>query len=246
MARIRSIKPEFWSAGQVLECSRNARLAFVGLWNFCDDKGRHKADCRELKAQVFPGDDDVTAALVHEWIEELVTSKLLVEYQVDGALFWQVTGWHHQRIDKPQKPKYPGPEEGIPRTFQECSQNTPAGSEGSEGSDRKGSEKRKPSSRAKEKTQSARATRLPADWIPPEEYLSWAQENGNGLDLAYEVAEFRDFWSARAGRDSTKLDWFATWRNHIRRQTKRHRPGVAENGRRLTPAERGLLAMKDK
>ena len=106
-------------------------------------------------------------------------------------------------------------------------------------------EKRNPPLGDKEKTRSTRGTRLPADWIPPEEYLSWARENGNGLDLAYEVAEFRDFWSARAGRDSTKLDWFATWRNHIRRQAKHHRPRTHENGRRLTPAERGLLAMKE-
>ena len=41
MARIRSIKPEFWTAEQVMECSPMARLLFIGMWNFCDDGGNH-------------------------------------------------------------------------------------------------------------------------------------------------------------------------------------------------------------
>lgn len=31
MARIRSIKPEFWVSEQIGECSTNARLTFIGL-----------------------------------------------------------------------------------------------------------------------------------------------------------------------------------------------------------------------
>jgi len=34
MARIRTIKPEFWTAEQVMELSRDARLLFIGMWNF--------------------------------------------------------------------------------------------------------------------------------------------------------------------------------------------------------------------
>jgi len=43
MARIRTIKPEFWVSEQVGECSPNARLLFIGMWNFCDDRGVHPA-----------------------------------------------------------------------------------------------------------------------------------------------------------------------------------------------------------
>ncbi|WP_338024808.1 hypothetical protein [Bartonella vinsonii] len=31
-----------------------------------------------------------------------------------------------------------------------------------------------------------------------------------------EMAKFRDYWKARAGKDATKIDWQATWRNWIR------------------------------
>ena len=93
------------------------------------------------------------------------------------------------------------------------------------------------------KERSTRGTRLPSDWAPPPEYLQWARENGNGLDLDFEVAEFRDFWSSRAGRDSTKIDWFATWRNHIRKRAKGHRSGPQTS---QTPAQRFLEITKAK
>lgn len=57
MARIRTIKPEFWTSEQVMNCSRDARLLFIGLWNFCDDYGRHPANSKQLKALIFPDDN---------------------------------------------------------------------------------------------------------------------------------------------------------------------------------------------
>jgi hypothetical protein len=39
MARIRTIKPEFWTDEKVVECSFEARLMFIGMFNFADDKG---------------------------------------------------------------------------------------------------------------------------------------------------------------------------------------------------------------
>ena len=59
MARIRTIKPEFWTSDQVVECSFAARLLFIGMWNFCDDYGVHPASLRKLKMEIFPGDDEM-------------------------------------------------------------------------------------------------------------------------------------------------------------------------------------------
>jgi hypothetical protein len=39
MARIRTIKPEFWTDEKIVECSFEARLMFIGMFNFADDKG---------------------------------------------------------------------------------------------------------------------------------------------------------------------------------------------------------------
>ncbi|STV36571.1 primosomal protein I [Klebsiella pneumoniae] len=39
MARIRTVKPEFWTDEKVVECSIPARLLFIGLFNFANDNG---------------------------------------------------------------------------------------------------------------------------------------------------------------------------------------------------------------
>lgn len=108
MARIRTIKPEFWTSEQVMACSTTARLLFVGLWNFCDDAGRMPVSFKTIKALVFPA-DDFTADDIARMFDELSSNGLLFTYSVDGKNFFQVTGWHHQRIDRPQKPKCPPP-----------------------------------------------------------------------------------------------------------------------------------------
>lgn len=120
MARIRSIKPEFWTSEQVMECSPNARLMFIGLWNFCDDAGRHPASPKQIKALIFPA-DDFSADDVRRMLDELSSHGLLSLYAIGEKEYFQITGWHHQKIDKPQQPKYPGPnDDGSPngrRTF---------------------------------------------------------------------------------------------------------------------------------
>lgn len=121
MARIRSIKPEFWTSEQIAECSPNARLLFIGIWSFSDDSGIHPASVKRLKMEIFPS-DDLTIAQVSDLVAELVGARLLTEYSVSGETFWQVTGWKHQRIDQPTF-KYPSPDGQIPtnrrRTFGE-------------------------------------------------------------------------------------------------------------------------------
>ncbi len=110
MARIRTIKPEFWTAEQLASCSRDARLLFIGLWNFCDDGGVHPASAKRVKMEVFPG-DDAEIALIEYWIKELIFNGLLEEYAVDGKKYWHVISWSsHQKIDKPNY-RHPKPED---------------------------------------------------------------------------------------------------------------------------------------
>lgn len=110
MARIRTIKPEFWTSEQVTECSVSARLLFIGIWNFCDDAGRMNASPKQIKALVLPA-DDFDSESIRRMIDELENNRLIIRYVVDGKEFLQVTGWHHQRIDRAQKSKIPPPPE---------------------------------------------------------------------------------------------------------------------------------------
>ena len=121
MARIRSIKPEFWASEQIGDCSSNARLLFIGIWNFADDRGVYPEKPKQLKAHVFPF-DDITGAQVSGWIGELLRVGLLRRIEDKGILYLVVTGWKtHQKIDRPQKKwVYPNPED-FPEQFDEGS-----------------------------------------------------------------------------------------------------------------------------
>ena len=51
MARIRTIKPQFWDDLKIGRLSRDARLLYIGLWNFADDLGVVIADPVWLKSK---------------------------------------------------------------------------------------------------------------------------------------------------------------------------------------------------
>jgi hypothetical protein len=112
MARIRSIKPEFWTSEQVMECSLNARLMFIGMWNFADDLGRLPLSAKTIKAMIFPS-DDISSETILGMIDELSVNGLLLTYRVEDRDYLQITGWQHQRIDKPQPGKCPSPVNGY-------------------------------------------------------------------------------------------------------------------------------------
>lgn len=113
MARIRTIKPEFWTAEQIMELSRDARLLFIGMWNFCDDAGVHPAAHKTLKAEVFPG-DDITGVDVKRMVDEIIAQGLLGEFEHEGRRWWYVTGWKHQLINRPTQSRYPKPPRYAP------------------------------------------------------------------------------------------------------------------------------------
>ena len=85
-----------------------------------------------------------------------------------------------------------------------------------------------------------RGTRLPTDWQPARSEANIAAEKGHTSEfLTGQFEQFRDYWTAKAGANGTKLDWDATWRNWIRRShefapAKPTRPRTAGS---LTEAE---------
>jgi len=63
-----------------------------------------------------------------------------------------------------------------------------------------------------------KGSRLSADWVLPSDWEEWAKQERPDLNLRSVGEQFRDYWSAKAGSGSTKLDWQATWRNWVRNQ----------------------------
>ena len=108
MARIRSVKPEFFTSETIASFSHAARLTFIGLWTHADDGGRAPDNPRLLKAAVWPLDDDVTVADVANHLAEFEAAGRICRYTVDGKRYLHIVSWgEHQ---KPKNPSTRHPE----------------------------------------------------------------------------------------------------------------------------------------
>jgi hypothetical protein len=63
-----------------------------------------------------------------------------------------------------------------------------------------------------------RGSRLANDWVLPNEWEYWANKERPDLNASQVADQFKDFWCSKPGKDGTKLDWAATWRNWVRNQ----------------------------
>ena len=72
-------------------------------------------------------------------------------------------------------------------------------------------------------TPKKRATRLPEDWKPDRSYWEAAELINKSITQDWFVTtahKFKDYWIAKSGKDATKADWLATWRNWVRREVE--------------------------
>jgi len=73
------------------------------------------------------------------------------------------------------------------------------------------------SMKAPPKQQSPKASRLSNDWSVPPDWRVWSVDAGlSTIESADQALRFKDYWMARPGKEGTKLDWEATWRNWCR------------------------------
>lgn len=107
MARIRTIKPEFWHDEKLAPCDALTRLVFLGLISAADDFGRVLDNERVLDAFMFPETSDSVR-------EPLANLSRMGRVQrgktASGQRIIQIVNWErHQKVDKPQ-PKMAFPE----------------------------------------------------------------------------------------------------------------------------------------
>jgi hypothetical protein len=109
MARIRSIKPEFWEDRRLAaQLTRDQRLFYVGLWNQADDEGRFLAHPRRLLGAIFPYEEDLPETFACETLSLLSSTGRLVLYVVEGEPYGQLTKFKdHQRINRPTPSRIP-------------------------------------------------------------------------------------------------------------------------------------------
>ena len=93
-----------------------------------------------------------------------------------------------------------------------------------------------------------RGSCLPKNWYLPREWGVWAMERfGFSEDeVRYQADKFRDHWISTT-RNSTKKNWFATWRNWMRKAHERGEKGITYSSTKkskMTQALENLANMK--
>ena len=60
----------------------------------------------------------------------------------------------------------------------------------------------------------------------PERFAEEAEKLGFEKEAEGEFLEFRDYWISKSGKEASKMDWLATWRNWLRKagRFKGHSP----------------------
>lgn len=100
MARIRTIKPDFWEDEKLGAIPIQARLLFIGTWSYADDNGVIRGSAALLKSQIFPYDDNLRIGEVKKWIDALVEARMLIPLSYKGASYYVIRTFRsHQRID---------------------------------------------------------------------------------------------------------------------------------------------------
>jgi hypothetical protein len=110
VARIRTIKPAAFLSERVDEYAGDMFRTFVGLWCYCDDKGRGRDDEDLVKAEVWPRVKRMTSAKVRGHIDTIAEPDdgPLCRYEVAGQRLFHFVNWtEHQRINRPTASKLP-------------------------------------------------------------------------------------------------------------------------------------------
>ena len=81
---------------------------------------------------------------------------------------------------------------------------------------------------------SQRGSRLANDFVLPKDWRDFCVQQRPDLNPTQTFDQFKDYWCAKPGKDASKLDWLATWRNWVRTQ-KVVKPNPADNIRLTVP-----------
>ena len=94
MARIRTIKPEFFTSEDIVSLTPLARLFYVSLWCESDREGRLEWKPKTFKLRYLPGDD----CNVEQLGQELIGAGLVVLYEVDGKTYAEIPSFTKHQI----------------------------------------------------------------------------------------------------------------------------------------------------
>ncbi len=230
MARIRTVKPSYFSDAKVCKLSVEAELLYIGLWCFADCEGYLWDDSDQIQMNVFPSRPHIK---IGQLIEELLLVGLLKSVATttgrSALLIPNLT--KHQRI-KNESASFIAPltcaVSGQIRTSPEQSGFSAQEGKGKEGKGREVEQNPLVGPPLPEQgTASAkrRGSGIPTNWTPSETLTTWANAKHPTVDLEAATEGFLNH-AADKGRTTKSTD--AAWRNWIIKAEDwgPHKPGA--------------------
>ena len=106
MARIRTVKPEFFTSEDIISLSPLARLLYIGMWCEADREGRFAWKPNTLKLRYLPADN----IEIYSLCDEIVSAGLVVTYG-DGLAFIPSFSKHQSINPREAASTFPSPVE---------------------------------------------------------------------------------------------------------------------------------------
>lgn len=217
MARIRTIKPEFFTSDDVCALSPLARLLYVGLWCEADREGRFVWAPRTFKRRYLPEDDCNIDAIC----EELRDAGLVALY--GDTLAHIPTFSKHQHVNPREAAStLPPPDGDASGTRQARVSDAQVGREGKERKEEQSIDC-SPADGGKAK----RKSKLPDDFEATPERLEYARAQG----CADPADTFTRFKLHHQSKGTLALDWEKGWQYWCRNESNFRRPQVGKSAR---------------
>ena len=218
MARIRTIKPEFWTDEDLSEVSEAACLLAIGLLNYADDEGYFNANPKLIKATVFPIREQ--SGSIPVLMHELSSVGYISMFSgPDGKIYGLVNNFvKHQVINKAKKSII---KElcTVPYQYRINTEEIPPGREGKGKTPRIGEDENQPVDNSDGDNEPDPAANnivlndyvppggsgafgkftLPDDWNPDPDFVRRAALWGINLKTdvtPFELADFITYWKA--------------------------------------------------
>lgn len=258
----RLIRDDLLDSERVLKCKPETRWLYVSILLQADDVGLFEATPFKLARKA-----DLDRDRADDMVAELVKHDLVRLYSVAGKAYGFVPRFK-QRLQI-KRAKYPLPPEKLMLDDADALNkikhltSNPTVEHGdsplSTGIHRlnlnlnqKKNKERPPLAslgtphegvKAKPAKKVVQGTRLPKPWALPRAWGLWAIEaypHWTPDTVRAIAATFADHWHSKSGRDASKLDWLATWRNFCRSsiQQRAHPPPTGPQHKTAFTAER--------
>ena len=195
MARIRTIKPDFFTSEDIVSLSPLARLLYIALWCEADREGRMAWKPKTFKMRYLPGDDCNCEALCAE-----LTERGLIVLYGDG-LAYVPSFSDHQHLNPRETPS----SLPVPDASARVGTRRPRASDAQGGREGKGREGKVAKSHASKAP-------IPEGFEISERVRAWAAEKGHG-QLEARLESFKGQCTAKG---YTYADWDAAFMNSIR------------------------------